>query len=209
MSSHHEHEAIKRLIGRDPTFVVELLKFAGAEVPEHDSVRMEHINLDELIPDECGADAVVSFAAGRRTVWAVAINVQLARDDAVHYTWPVHLTTLIARLEARAVLIVICPDPDVAQWAAKPIVMGPGCELRPLVFGPDHVAHLPAAARRYLESWSTSQNPGDLSEFFRHVIEDGDARSIRAFLAAYAVDVPDGLRASVTARRHGQLQTWT
>jgi hypothetical protein len=133
--------------------------------------------------------------------------VQLARDDEVQYTWPVHLATLFAQMSCRVVLVAICPDPDIAEWAAKPIVVGPGFELRPLVFGPDHVAGLPAAARRHLDAWSTTQDREHqcaATASFRHGCADRrNGPSDRRFARAGGAGLrsPRGLRGRATRRQ--------
>jgi hypothetical protein len=51
---------------------------------------------------------------GDRSVTGVIVEVQrqIARDKLL--TWPVYVTTLRAKLDCAAVLLVIAPNPDVA-----------------------------------------------------------------------------------------------
>lgn len=47
---------------------------------------------------------------------------QIACDKRL--TWPVYVTTLRAKLDCSAVLLVVAPDPEVAAWARQPIELG-------------------------------------------------------------------------------------
>ncbi|MBO0869695.1 MAG: DUF2156 domain-containing protein [Micromonosporaceae bacterium] len=141
-------------------------------------------------PAECGADAVLTFSENDCPVWTVALNVQLDRDDAMTYVWPAQLASLRASMRCAAALVVICPDPTVARWAAQPIALGPGCRVQPLVMGPPELADLPAAARAQLDA-------GQLSGFLRTLWTDGGGYGIRAFLYAHGVEVPDRLPAGL------------
>lgn len=219
MSANDEDAIPERPAGREgpripPDLVPELLRLAGVEVPSDASVEVLDIDLEELVPVDCEADAVVTFSTEQQPVWAVAVNLQFHQDEQRKLRWAVDLTGLFRNLRCQVALLVICPDDRGAQWAALPIELGPGSTFRPLVFGVDEVAGLPRPAREHLIALATAdpdakaERRQHLSEFFRHVLRDGNARSIRSFLGRHGVDLPDGLRASATVRGHDQLRTW-
>jgi len=133
------HEALLLLFRNRPELAPELLREAlGVELPAYTEVRVESADLTEVVPAEYRADLVVLLVDGK-PVLAIAVEVQLARDDRKRFTWPVYVTGLRARFECAAVVLVITPAMDVARWAAEPIKLGPGATFAALVLGPDAV----------------------------------------------------------------------
>lgn len=133
------HEALLLLFRNRPELAPELLREAlGVELPAYTEVRVESADLTDVVPAEYRADLVVLLVDGK-PVFAIVVEVQLARDERKRFTWPVYLTGLRARFECEATVLVVTPTMDVARWAAEPIELGPGGTLRPLVLGPDAV----------------------------------------------------------------------
>jgi hypothetical protein len=133
------HEALLLLFRNRPELAPELLREAlGIGLPAYTEVRVESADLTDVVPAEYRADLVVLLVDGK-PVFAIAVEVQLARDDRKRFTWPVYVTGLRARFECDATVLVVTPTMDVARWAAAPIELGPGGTLRPLVLGPDAV----------------------------------------------------------------------
>jgi hypothetical protein len=133
------HEALILLFRNRPELAPELLREAlGVELPAYTEVRVESADLTEVVPAAYRADLVVLLVDGK-PVFAIAVEVQLARDERKRFTWPVYVTGLRARFECEATVLVITPTMDVARWAAEPIELGPGGAVRPLVLGPDAV----------------------------------------------------------------------
>jgi hypothetical protein len=137
----HLHEALIELFRHRPTLAAELLDDAlGIKIPAFQQARLESGELPELAPVERRADAVVVLTDGRDPVLAVVVEAQLRRDPGKHWTWPVYLANLRARLRCPALLLVICADDRTARWSATPIETGhPGWALSPLVLGPSRV----------------------------------------------------------------------
>jgi hypothetical protein len=90
------------------------------------------------VPAEYAADLVVLLVDGK-PVFAIVVEVQLARKERKRFTWPVYGTGLRARFECDAVVLVVTPTVELARWAAAPIALGPGSVFQPLVLGPDAV----------------------------------------------------------------------
>ncbi len=68
------------------------------------------------------------------------VEVQLGRDIAKRWSWPVYMATLRARKRCPVALMVVCVDKATAAWSAAPIELGhPRLVLWPLVLGPDRV----------------------------------------------------------------------
>lgn len=146
------HEALVELFHRRPSLAAELLAGPlGVPTPEYREARLESGELTDLTPTEYRADTVVGLTDGATAVLAIVVEVQLGRDPAKRWSWPVYLATLRARLRCPTMLLVLCPDTGTANWCATPITMGhPGWQLRPLALGPDLVPAVtdPAEAAR-------------------------------------------------------------
>jgi hypothetical protein len=141
------HEALLLLFRNRPELAPELLREAlGVELPAYTEVRVESADLTEVAPAEYRADLVVLLVDGK-PVLAIAVEVQLARDDRKRFTWPVYVAGLRARFECPAVVLVVTPAIDVARWAAEPIRLGPGSFFAALVLGPDSVPVVTDPAR--------------------------------------------------------------
>ncbi|HZM75453.1 MAG TPA: hypothetical protein VFC19_06985 [Candidatus Limnocylindrales bacterium] len=93
------HEALVEIVRQWPSFVAELLTDRlGVDLPAYQNARLEPGDLTDLTPTEYRADAVVVLRRRRAAILAVVVKVQLSRDAAKQWSWPVHLTTLRARL---------------------------------------------------------------------------------------------------------------
>jgi hypothetical protein len=141
------HEALLLLFRNRPELAPKLLREAlGLELPAYTEVRVESADLTEVVPAEYRADLVVLLVDGK-PVLAIAVEVQLSRDDRKRFTWPVYVAGLRARFECEAVVLVVTPAMDVARWAAEPIKLGPGATLAAVVLGPDAVPVVTDQAR--------------------------------------------------------------
>ena len=136
------HEGVIALIRDHPAFAASVLReLFSVEVPRFAEARLAEATLNELVPIEYHADAVVLFDdvdGQRRPVFGAIFEVQLQRDDRKHYTWPLYATAARARYECPFVVIAVTPEPAVARWAGQPIDLG-GWIFRPHVVGPDGI----------------------------------------------------------------------
>src|SRR6478609_8709664 len=117
-----------------PSLAAELLGCVDPSlVPSYQKARLESGDLSEHAPVAYHADAVVTLGDDDPAL-AVAVEVQLRPDSRKHLSWPAYLATARARLGCPAILLVICPDRNVAGWARQAIRLGhPGLVLVPLV----------------------------------------------------------------------------
>ena len=124
---------------RKPDLAAELLiDVFEFDVPGFAGAHLSSADLPDLRPTEYRADAVVVLHRDERPVLAVVIEVQLGRDSDKHFSWPVYVTTLRARLRCPTVLLAVSTDAQVARWCQKPIEIGhPGLVMEPLVLGPE------------------------------------------------------------------------
>jgi len=134
------HEAIIDLLRRRRSLVVELVE-RERPLPRHDEVRLDESSFVSLAPAEFLADMVLVLHSGG-PVLRLVVEVQLRVDHEKWRAWPMYLATAFARGGCPVALVVVTPFERVARWAAAPIVIGPGSELRPIVLGP---AQIPAS----------------------------------------------------------------
>src|ERR1043165_1270132 len=123
------HEALVLFFRNRPELAPELLHdVLGVELPRYTEVRLEPAELTEAVPVEYRADLVVLLVNGE-PVLAIVVEAQLQRDERKRYSWPVYVAGIRARLECPALLLVVTPTEDVADWAAAPIALGPSATL--------------------------------------------------------------------------------
>jgi hypothetical protein len=137
------HDALVTLFRNRPTLAPDLMRDAlHTPVPPFDHGRIGEAVLGEIVPTEYRADLVLLLegVTPDSVRLALVVEAQLARDPGKHWSWPVYLANLRARLRCDVVLLVITNDAAVAEWAAKPIKTGhPGWTLTPLVLGPSAI----------------------------------------------------------------------
>ena len=130
------HEGLIELIRAQPQFTAALLnQQLHIEVPPFAEARLTEATLNELVPVEYRADAVVVFA-DPAPVLGVIVESQGQPDQRKPFAWPVYVTTARARHECPFILLVLTSDPATERWAAQPIHIGGGMVHQPYVIGP-------------------------------------------------------------------------
>src|SRR5262245_29794028 len=137
------HEGVIALVRDEPAFAASLLRdLFDMKVPAFDEARLSEAALNELLPVEYHADAVVLFDIiydKAKPVFGTIFEVQLERKDRKRYTWPLYAVAARARYECPFVVTAVTPDPAVARWASRPIELGDGMIFRVRVIGPDGI----------------------------------------------------------------------
>ncbi len=133
------HEGIIALVRERPGFAVDLLReIAHVAVPSFTEARLAEASLNDLVPTEYRADAVVLLVEGK-PVFGIILEAQLRVDQDKHFVWPMYAITARARHRCPFVVLVVTPDPATAQWAAQSIDLGGHSTWRSLVVGPDGI----------------------------------------------------------------------
>lgn len=134
----NEHDTPLKLLRRKPGFAVELAgEILGLPIPEHGKVLPYSESLTDVEVRDLNADNVVVCDTGDRHQLGIIIEVQREKDKRKLFSWPAYQVNLRHRINAPVVLIVVCPNPTVAAWAAEPIGTGqPGSDFRMQVLGP-------------------------------------------------------------------------
>jgi Domain of unknown function (DUF4351) len=131
------HEVLVDLFKNRPSLGAELLAEAlGVPVPFYTEARLHSVDLTEIRPAEYRADMVVLLLADGSPVQVLIVEVQLGVDERKWFTWPDYTMGARARHRCPVGLLVVAPDPQVAEWCARPIETGiPGFVLWPPVLG--------------------------------------------------------------------------
>jgi hypothetical protein len=115
------HEGVIELVRDCPAFAADLLgQVLNIKVPPFTEARLAEATLNELVPVEYRADAVVVFAE-QKPVFGAIIEAQLQRDDNKLFTWPLYAVGARERHRCPFVVIVVTPDPTTANWAARAV----------------------------------------------------------------------------------------
>ena len=136
------HEALLLLFRNRPALAPELLRDAlQVPVPPFTEARIESAELTDIQPAEYRADLVVLLLEDV-PVLGIVVEVQLRPDEDKSFSWPVYVTGLRARIRCPVCLLVVAAEEAVARWAARPIELGGGSRLVPLVVGPSGVPEI-------------------------------------------------------------------
>ena len=147
------HEILVDLFKNRPSLAAEILvEVLGVPLPDYTEARIASADLTEIQPAEYRADVVALLLDGAAPVRVVIVEVQLGIDPQKRLSWPAYATVSRAVHGCPAALLVVAPDPVVAEWCAEPIEIGiPGFVLRPPVLRRNAVpvvTDLGEAARR-------------------------------------------------------------
>jgi hypothetical protein len=130
-----DHEVFVDVFKNRPPLAAEMLvEVLGVSLPAYTEARLASTDLTETQPAEYRADAVVVLLDRDVPVRVIIVEVQLAPDSRKRFSWPAYVTGSRAIHRCPADLLVVAPDPGVADWCAEPIEIGvPGFVLRPPV----------------------------------------------------------------------------
>ncbi|PRY57766.1 hypothetical protein [Glycomyces artemisiae] len=141
----HSHEVPIRLFQARPELAAELLvKTLGAAIPAYASALSESEALTNNDPLELNCDNAAVFRSEAGVpVFAVIIEVQRHQDNRKQFSWPMYVTILRARLQCPVRLLAVCTDEATADWARRPIEVGPpGFTLLPDVINPEELLEI-------------------------------------------------------------------
>ncbi len=135
------HEGVIALVRDRPAFAASLLRdLLDVEVPPFTEARLTEATLNQLVPVEYHADAVVLFIDfvddRNKPVFGTICEVQLQPDARKLFTWPLYSVAARARHECPFVVTVVTADLATATWASQLIDLGGGNCFRPHVIGP-------------------------------------------------------------------------
>jgi hypothetical protein len=113
-----------------------LRELLHVSVPAFTEARLAEASLNELVPTEYRADAVVLLVHGT-PVFGIILEAQLGIDPDKPFTWPMYAVSARARYRCPFVVLVVTPDPTTARWAGQPVDLGGDTTWKALVVGPE------------------------------------------------------------------------
>jgi hypothetical protein len=146
------HEVLVDMLGHEPRLAAALLgeKLAAGVPPE--PVRVESAEFSDHAPTQYRADRVLVFGEGAAKV-AIVAEVQNWFDQNKEWVWPAYVANLRAREACPVLLLVLCVKESVAARYNRPIELGPGSIVTPVVAGPGRIPVIthPSQARHLPE----------------------------------------------------------
>jgi hypothetical protein len=135
------HEALLLLFRNRPTLAPEVLRDTlKVPLPAFTEARIEPGDLTEVVPRELRADQLVVLYDGAVRVMSIVVEAQLQAPDLDKIiAWVGYVAGSFTRYRCQACLLVVTTDRAVAARCAKPIEIGPGHVLPPIVLGPNAV----------------------------------------------------------------------
>ncbi len=134
-----EHDAIAELFAQRPDLAPALLQRLGCPLPAFSSISIAPAAFSQKMAVEYRADLVLLLKQGRRRVQAVVIEVQRTIEKSKLLSWPVYQTLARARHRCDAIVLVVCLDRDVADWAQRLVLLGGRSVFGAEVLGPEQI----------------------------------------------------------------------
>ncbi|MEV5828764.1 hypothetical protein AB0L25_24700 [Spirillospora sp. NPDC052242] len=152
-----DHELPLEMVRNQPDLVPELLRRVFHEdipkIPEGDaSLTAETYNA--FHPQELRCDATVLVGDPEKPSLGIIVESQLREDPGKGFSWPAYVANFRLRHKCDTILLVFCPDEQVARACSNPIRMGhPNWDLKPLTLHPGKLAPItdPTQARKLPE----------------------------------------------------------
>lgn len=138
------HEAAHRIFHEHPELLTPVFEVLKVNIPAPETIEVLPADTTEIRPLERRVDCVLRIQPRhQRSPFVLAIEVQKRRDTEKERSWAYYQTHLGAKYDLPVLLLILCDNRTVAQWAAGPFVFGaggwPAMTMRPLVLGPDNV----------------------------------------------------------------------
>ncbi|GGZ19816.1 hypothetical protein GCM10010387_10930 [Streptomyces inusitatus] len=146
------HEAMHRIFQEYPELFTGVSQVLGLNFPSPVSTTVLPTDLTESRPVERRVDTLLRFdfdtEDGR--AFLLAVEAQGKKDPDKPGSWAYYLSYLYTKYQVPPLLLVICQDRATAEWAARPVTIGPAewpsLTLRPLVVGPHNMPLITNAA---------------------------------------------------------------
>jgi hypothetical protein len=142
------HEALVMLFRENPGLAVAFARAMSKHSLPDGAVRVSSAELADLQPAEYRADLVLCLEDSSGAVrHVVVVEVQLDRDPAKQYAWPIYVANLRGRYKCKVTLLVITLDERVRRWFDEEVDYGQlHDEYVPRVLGPELIPLVTDAA---------------------------------------------------------------
>ncbi|MFE4493475.1 hypothetical protein ACFRKD_13595 [Streptomyces niveus] len=144
------HEAMHRIFQEYPGLFSRVSEVLGVAFSPPTSVAVLPTDLTESRPVERRVDTLMRLDTEHEEPLLLAVESQGKKDPDKPASWTYYLSYLYAKYKTPPVLLVVCQDRATAEWAARPVHIGPkqwaSLTLRPLVAGPHNMPLITNAA---------------------------------------------------------------
>lgn len=137
----NDHELPLEMVRNQPSLVPELLRSVFREdvpqIPDEIAAKLTSETYSAFHPQELRCDATVLLGDPEKPELGVITEAQLKYDPNKDFSWPAYVANFRLRHRCDTILLVFCPNEQVARACAEPIHMGhPELILKPLTFHP-------------------------------------------------------------------------
>ncbi|EST27994.1 hypothetical protein [Streptomyces niveus] len=196
------HEAMHRIFQEYPGLFSGASEVLGVDFGPLVGVTVLPTDLTEARPVERRVDTLLRVDTDANGSNLLAIESQGKKDPAKSASWAYYLSYLHTKYRLPPVLLVVCQDRATAEWAARPVDIGPPEDIKsPIVdLISQGLGTLPAAALwRKLVAVDLSFYKSPISEELR---DEGRAESraedILFILELRGITVPEDVRGRIT-----------
>ncbi|MFI6639261.1 hypothetical protein [Streptomyces sp. NPDC050504] len=137
------HEALHRIFQEYPEVFTQVSRTLGLDFPAVTSATVLSPDLTEARPVERRVDTLLRIETEADEPFLLAVESQGRKAHDKPVNWAYYIAYLHAKYELPAVLLVVCQDRATAEWAARPVRLGPRpwrtMTLYPLVAGPHNM----------------------------------------------------------------------
>lgn len=137
------HEAMHRIFQEHPGLFSRVSEVLGITIAPPVSVTVMPTDLTENRPLERRVDTLLRLDTENDEPLLLAIEAQGKKDADKPASWAYYLSYLYTKYRLPPLLLVVCQDRATAEWASRPVPIGPrqwpALTLRPLVAGPHNM----------------------------------------------------------------------
>ncbi|MFD0898784.1 hypothetical protein [Actinomadura sediminis] len=149
------HELPLEMVRKQPDLVPELLRSVFPEevprMPDGEATLTSE-TYNAFHPQELRCDATILVGDPKKPSLGIIVESQLRDDPGKGFSWPAYVANFRLRHKCDTILLVFCPDEQVARACSNPIRMGhPNWNLKPLTLHPGELPPVtdPEQARKY------------------------------------------------------------
>ncbi|WP_406451212.1 hypothetical protein OG782_15255 [Streptomyces sp. NBC_00876] len=137
------HEAMHRIFQEYPGLFSRVSELLGVPIAAPTSVSVMPTDLTEHRPVERRVDTLLRLDVEGDESFLLAVEAQGKKDEDKPASWAYYLSYLYTKYRVPPLLLVVCQDRATAEWASRPVPIGPrqwpALTLRPLVAGPHNM----------------------------------------------------------------------
>ncbi|MEV8344902.1 hypothetical protein [Streptomyces niveus] len=137
------HEAMHRIFQEYPGLLSGVSEVLGVDFGPLVGITVLPTDLTEARPVERRVDTLLRIETEGDGACLLAIEAQGKKDPLKPASWAYYLSYLHTKYRLPPVLLVVCQDRATAEWAGRPVNIGPpqwaALTLRPLVVGPHNM----------------------------------------------------------------------